>query len=158
MLSEYPQSPATQQHDQDNNIHIKLICDITSVQWICRCGYKYNRQKNFIFGSRILNWYKTFLKILHFFNAVIHFISCSGFKYVPPADSRIEVITTSSSNSGNRQCVPCKRGIGLSEGPSSKFLWGTTAAPTTTTTVAPCCPDSTKLQNATGVYNVSDYL
>ena len=88
---------------------------------------------------------------------MINFISCSGFKYVPPADSRIEVVTTAPST-GNRQtaCVPCKRGIGLSEGPSSKFLWGTTAAPTTTTTTsAPCCTDNgSKLQNATGVYDV----
>jgi len=75
--------------------------------------------------------------------------SILGFKYVPPADSKIDVVSTATSNR-QTACVPCKRGIGLSEGPSSKFLWGTTAAPTTTTTSAPCCADTgAKLQNAT---------
>ena len=79
-----------------------------------------------------------------------------GFKYVPPNDSRVDVVAASTDNT-NRQtaCVPCKRDLGLSGGPSSsssRFLWPTTAPTTTTTTAAPCCTDSgSKLQNATGL-------
>ena len=79
----------------------------------------------------------------------------AGFRYVPPADA--ENSGAPSSSAGNRQtqsCVPCNRGLGLSQGPSSKFLWPTTAAPSSATS-APCCSDtgSTKLENATGRYS-----
>ena len=50
MLSNHPQSTVTQQHDQDNNTRIKLICDITSMQWLCRFGFIRYVIENCIFG------------------------------------------------------------------------------------------------------------
>merc|ERR1711975_133732 len=74
-----------------------------------------------------------------------------GFKYVPPAVSRVQVLSGTSSSSttnDNRQttCMPCNRGIGLADSASPKFLWGTTAA-----TSVPCCTSTLSNATACGV-------